>query len=121
MVDPLALIGQAIGPFALPCHSDSEYDGKKSDLTTISQCAGAAIYRSNLGIAWKFPAAFHILKEDKVHVFASAAELLAKFREITVEEAEALLKKTTPDMLLAQEFSKSEVRLVGMGPKPAGT
>lgn len=92
-VNPLVLIGQAQGPFLLPCHQDPEYLGahRVDNLKEISQCAGAAIYRANLGIAERLPAALHALAANTELVFASPEELLAHFAGATVEEAKQFL------------------------------
>ena len=41
------VLGQAHGPFWLPCHKDATYQGKESNPETVMQCAGAAIFRAN--------------------------------------------------------------------------
>lgn len=94
-VNPLVMIGQSQGPFALPCHSDPDYRGAHdcSNLHEVSQCAGAAIYRANLKLAERMPAALHALPANAELVFASHAELLAHFTECSVEVAQAFLDR----------------------------
>lgn len=119
-VNPFRALAQATGPFLLPCHDDPEYlgGGRTENLETIAQCAGAAIYRSNIEIAWKFPAAFHILPEDKEVVFTSPAELVAKFKGISLEEAERLMREIPLDAILAKELADARARYIV---PPSGT
>lgn len=46
---PEVYIGQLVLPFWLPCHCSANYQGKDSDVNKVSQCAGAAIMRANIG------------------------------------------------------------------------
>jgi hypothetical protein len=110
--DPMRLAAQAQGPFILPCHQDPNYATfvKRGRSSELRQCAGAAIYRSNLGIAKKFPAVFHILPQDTSAVFASPPELIAHYNNITLAEAE---KITTPEVVDA--CTKKEIQRVRLG------
>jgi len=112
--DPMALIGQAQGPFLLPCHQEPSYfEERQGEIYKKAQCAGAATYRSNLGIGDLFPKSFHILPEDHDKVFSKPAELLAYYEKITLDEAQERLKERTPEQLLRQELAKNEVRVYG--------
>ena len=108
----LRCIGQSIGPFLLPCHKDEDYagGGKSENLDIVRQCAGAAIYRSNIGVAERFPAAFHHLPENHELVFSKPAEMIAKFREISVTSAEEVLKNEPPELLLQKELNDAGVK-----------
>lgn len=118
-VDPIVLIGQAWGPFALPCHCDAEYKGAHEcdNVGEISQCAGGAIFRSNVGRAGMMPVALHVLPADTTLVFASPAELLAKFEGVTVEEAQMLLTLVPPEQLMAKEMADARAKFFH-APKP---
>lgn len=99
---PEVYIGQTEGGFWLPCHKN--YDPNQPQEWTadkvkdFSQCAGAAIFRANVGV--KLPAFALKLPEDKVKVFATYAEFLSHHHGgIDVECAEEFLKHITPTML----------------------
>ncbi len=54
------LAGQANGPFMFPCHSTHDSSKleerlKAADPAANSQCAGAAIFRANVGVAGHMP------------------------------------------------------------------
>lgn len=109
-VDPLRLIGQARGPFVIPCHSDAAYggpgclDGVLDG--TVSQCAGAAIFRANTGWAKKMPDAMASLPADREAVFARPQELLAAMEGWPVEYAAGFLTVVTPEFLALEERSR---------------
>jgi hypothetical protein len=115
--DPLVYVGQAFGPFWLPCHKASGFDerGRCNIGAEIPQCAGAAIYRANAGTAARLPAQLHALPADPVAVFASPAELVAHHMEISRDEAEAILQRRTPLELLKAELRKQEVKVLLTG------
>lgn len=73
---PAVYIGQSQGSFFLPCHLHTDYDDPnwKVDVTR-PQCAGAAIYRANLGVAYS-ERLLH-LPAGHPDVFASHEEFLA--------------------------------------------
>lgn len=47
-------LGQICGPFALPCHSQKGYKGNDTPIHAEG-CAGAAIFRANIGVADMMP------------------------------------------------------------------
>jgi hypothetical protein len=102
--DPKVYVGQAAGPFWLPCHQDRNYDssnprGSMSHTGEIEQCAGAAIYRANTGVSESMPGALLALPEDREAVFASPAELIAHHNETSLDAAADVLQES-PVMLL---------------------
>lgn len=101
---PEVYIGQSEGPFWLPCHNSKGYRGNSTNYGEVTQCAGAAIYRSKIGVADKMPAALLTLDADNDEVFNSHAEFLAHHSGLTLEEAEEL---TTPDVV--QELALIEL------------
>jgi len=106
-------IGQSVGPFLLPCHKTCDLDDpdwKKSFEHNSLQCAGAAIYRANIGVANLLPSGILRLPQDKDTVFASHAEFVAHHLQVRLYVAEAILRSTTPAQLLRIEMSKPEVR-----------
>ena len=49
-------LGQITGPFFLPCHAVDGYKGNDTKLEDeVGQCAGAAIFRSNIGVSGMMP------------------------------------------------------------------
>jgi hypothetical protein len=96
---PAGFIGQAHGPFALPCHMHGDFTpqdrhGKAMD---APQCAGAAAYRA------AYPANFpdhpplpaRLKSEPHPDVFAHPAEFYAHHAGITLEDAQTLVTKDT--------------------------
>jgi len=99
-------IGQAIGPFYLPCHMQQGFDNAMYRARDSVNCAGAAIYRENIGVGDRMPEALGRMEADTEAVFASPAELLAHHRGITVAQAELMLSVTPPSKLLQIEVAK---------------
>lgn len=115
MYDPLRIIGQAHGPFMLPCHMPADYAEKQHAATAeLPQCAGAAIYRSNVGVASRMPPALHVLPADTAAVFASPAELVASHYGCPMEHAEEAMRRNPPEQLLRQELGRTGVQLLGV-------
>ena len=73
---------------------------------TVSQCAGAAIFRANVGADARMPDGVHRLPADTSLVFATPAELIAHHNRSTLEEAEEILRRTPPRELLRAEIDK---------------
>jgi hypothetical protein len=114
MVDPVQLIGQAYGPFLLPCHQDKRYQHERfGDVLSLRQCAGAAIFRTHVGVAASLPAIFHTLPADEELVFKTPEELLAGISGMPRSAAEEFLRKVPPEVLMRREFSKNETRVLG--------
>lgn len=119
-VDPLRLVGQAEGPFLLPCHQEPQYEEERQGrIYEKAQCAGAAVYRANRGIGGLFPKSFHILDADAGKVFTTPAELVAAYKKIPLAEAEAILAENPPGELLQRELARNQVRVYGAGRKPS--
>lgn len=117
-VDPLRLVGQAEGPFLLPCHQEPQYEEERQGrIYEKAQCAGAAIYRANRGIGGLFPKSFHILDANADKVFTTPAELVAAYKKIPLAEAEAILAEHPPEELLQRELARNQVRVYGAKPK----
>jgi hypothetical protein len=112
---PEVYIGQSVGPFKVPCHKACDFDDpnwREKSMYDTTQCAGMAIYRTNVGVADRMPADLHKLPADRNTVFATHAEFLAHHRQIPLHMAEAFLKVMTPDELLRYEMAKAEVMVV---------
>lgn len=105
--DSAVYIGQCYGPFLISCHMDPEYNPgpERRGQFDIMQCAGATIFRANLGIDY-LPETLHSLPVNTELVFGSAAEFLAHHKEITIQEAKEFLIERTPAKLLSIELRK---------------
>lgn len=106
---PSVYLGQTRGPFWLPCHQDKHYDGKASCPTKVRQCAGAAIFRSNIGLEYKLPNELLHLEVNHEKVFSTEAEFLSYYLEIDINDCERLLTKDTLDILLNKELRKISI------------
>jgi len=121
---PDRYIGQALGPFWLPCHMAPGYEENKfapNNTEVIPQCAGAATYRANVGVMDKFPPSVLHAAPDRELVFAGPDELLAHHLQISLAEAQKILQHVTPEMMLASEYQRmraEHLRLVPADRKP---
>jgi hypothetical protein len=99
-------VGQAHGPFWLPCHNSAGYGPETRRDPTHHQCAGAAIFRANTGRAELMPPALLHLPADTTEVFGSYAEFVAHHEEMSVEMAKTCLEILPPDRLMVCELSR---------------
>jgi hypothetical protein len=109
--EPTVYIGQAVGPFFLPCHMDPKYEENHRS-TEVVQCAGAAAFRANVGVDVLMPEALLRTDADRERVFATPAELLAHHGQMSLAEAEVLLALFPPEMLLRREMVKRGCQVV---------
>ncbi len=84
---PEVYLGQARGPFWLPCHNDKNYKGKSSSPATVNQCAGAAIFRANIKVRDRLPEQLQSLPEDHVNVFSTEQEFYQHYYDADEERA----------------------------------
>lgn len=106
---PEKYVGQVTGPFWLPCHMHSNFaDPNWKTDTSKAQCAGAAIFRANVGVIDKMPDALLHLPPDPNKVFASYTEFYAHHKQITVEQAEMILGSLTPNALMMMEYHEAQ-------------
>lgn len=113
-------IGQIHGPFYIPCHmSYARSADWKERLHETGGCAGAAVFRANLGVDHYLAglANFHRLPADHAHVFSSSEEFMAHHQGITIEAARETLRKTPPAELLMIELGKAQARPMDMRSK----
>ncbi len=108
--DASVYIGQSIGPFMLPCHLDKEYEADRRSVK-LTQCAGAATFRSNIGVDDLMPKGILTLPANDADVFSTPAEFLAHHLEVTVEKAQEILNIETPADLLRRELREPGVQL----------
>lgn len=101
-------IGQAYGPFVIPCHKHCDFtdpDWKQKTIDT-PQCAGVAIFRANIGVSPYLPAMIHTLAPNHDAVFSSPAEFMAHHMALPLEYAQHILKTLTPSELLKQQLAR---------------
>lgn len=101
-------IGQASGPFTLPCHMHKDFQDLLTEPKTCIGCAGAAIYRSNCG----YPCmgeSVHRLPKNHDLVFSNPEQLLAHHRGVTLDDAKKMLENHPVSYWLASELSKAKI------------
>lgn len=104
-------VGQANGPFWLPCHCSTDFnDPKWKTDVTKPQCAGAAIFRANVEVADKMPDFLLKLPKDTTKVFASFAEFVAHHEQVPLDTAAQFIKAFPPDLWTRCEMSKISAR-----------
>ncbi len=110
---PLMYIGQAHGPFFLPCHSEHDYTKEEERRDHRNpQCAGAAIFRENVGVSKLMPPGIHKLPGNTDKVFASAAEFLAHHYGVGVLITGLFLQRYPPGHWTRVELAKSGVQFM---------
>lgn len=104
-------LGQAHGPFMLPCHKHCDFDDPdwKAKARYTPQCAGAAMFRANVGVAGMMPEAIHALPSNPDQVFASAAEFLAHHSQVPVPLAQQILRVNPVIAMLQEELRNQAV------------
>ena len=100
-------LGQAQGPFFLPCHMPWDYKGNDAELDgETMHCAGAAIFRANVGVAEKLP--WKLLKlpaKSDDNVFRSYLEFVMHHEpKLSKKGAEALVRPQMMALYLKNEF-----------------
>lgn len=101
-------IGQANGTFPLPCHCRTDFSDPdwREKAINSPQCAGAAIYRANTGVAPNMPDFIHQLPADRSTVFAAPEEFLAHHNGYSVDHAGDLLAITPPAELTRRQLAR---------------
>lgn len=105
---PEVYIGQAHGPFKLPCHKTCDFDDpdwKERSMDEAAQCAGAAMYRQAQGLRDRLPAMLNTLEPDGT-AFETPEEFMAHHLQIDIEVARHLLQLTPPDVLTRLELQR---------------
>lgn len=90
---------------------DPKYTRDKRSLDLL-QCAGAATFRANVGIAERMPEALLHLPPDTDLVFETPEEFLAHHGKVSVEVANRFLAEYPPARLLRAELAKREVQVL---------
>lgn len=100
-------LGQAAGPFMLHCHAAPGYSPAASRANPhLRQCAGAAIYRANTGVAPFLPTPLLRLPPGD-EAFRTPAAMVAHHCEVPLEEAEAALRETPVSELAARQRARA--------------
>lgn len=107
---PFVYLGQARGPFWLPCHNDKNYDGKQSSPDKVTQCRGAAIFRSNCDSGIRLPKQLLSLEKDTNEVFANEAEFTAHYLDISVEAAAKHTTESNLNCFMENEMNSGAIR-----------
>jgi hypothetical protein len=106
---PEVYIGQIGGPFYLPCHEHYDFENDpnwRQKACDGPQCAGAAIFRTHVGVAPLMPPGIATLPANHAKVFSSFAEFLAHHGKMSVGNAELCLAVIPPRALTAKEARK---------------
>lgn len=98
-------IGQAIGPFHLACHMAKGYTQENGGSLETPQCAGAAIYRANVGVAASLPGSLLKLPPGD-EAFRTPEEFIVHHLGCSKEDAQIALEFKTPEHCLEQELEK---------------
>ena len=104
---PFVYLGQTRGPFWLPCHQDKNYKGKGSLTDTVSQCRGAAIFRSNCETGIRRPEQLLTLPQNKEEVFSNEKEFLIHYLDMSDEDASTMSMHISLDAMMNFELYKT--------------
>lgn len=107
---PEVYIGQIVAGFWLPCHSDKNYAGKLSRPNQVSQCAGSAIFRKNIGLDFMMPDHILILRENN-RVFKTLYHFYAHHTGMSLRRA-AIEVATQMTKWVNEQTSKGKVMLI---------
>jgi hypothetical protein len=107
---PETYIGQINAPFWIPCHMAGHYKWKASRCNETQECAGAAIFRANLGIS--MPPPLSSLPPDRETVFATLAEFYAHHTGLDLAEAESKITPAFVEQCVEKELSDANVRFL---------
>lgn len=109
--EPSVYIGQAMGPFFLPCHEDKNYNGKETDYKSVSHCRGAASFRTHIGVAERMPEQLS-QEANKEDVFEDRESFLAHYLKIDKELIEAVVSESIYSDMLQKELLNADVKHV---------
>lgn len=102
-------VGQIVLPFWLPCHMSPNYQGKESKATEVCQCAGAAIFRANIGIVPPRP--LLALPRDTDKVFSTLADFYAHHKSMMRTDALLTLRPSIVRQLAERELNNAGVKV----------
>jgi hypothetical protein len=104
---PETYIGQAFGPFLLPCHKHVDFEDPnwKQKVNKTPQCAGAAMFREAMGISDRLPKQIYRLKPEGP-LLENPLEFYAHHKQITFHEALLQLIARPPRVLLQEQLER---------------
>lgn len=108
---PEVYVGQIVAPFWLPCHSDPNYKDKQSKFTEVAQCAGAACFRTHIGVDVAMPSAILTLPVN-VEVFEGLYDFYAWHKNLSLGQAHRILTREQIWIFAIAEFNKQEAKPV---------
>lgn len=92
----------------LPCHLHCDFKDpnwkSKDTLVETPQCAGAAIFRANMGLSSAMPKSLHKMPADTSKVFSNPQEFYAHHKGISMAEADYQLQVLPPLVLMRTEM-----------------
>lgn len=108
-------IGQAVGPFHLTCHKhqpddNSDWRADGQTVAAIPGCAGAAIFRANVGLDKVLPQALITHEAGDPDIFRSAEEFIAHHLQCTQATAREYLRINRPADMLRAEMARVRPR-----------
>jgi hypothetical protein len=99
-------IAQALTPHYLPCHMRHDYTSLQDRLNNHNpDCAGAAIFRSNCGVANAIPPQLLHLPADTAAVFGTIYEFYSHHQGVSIATAEQVLDERTIDFIKKGAFA----------------
>lgn len=102
---PEALLGQAAGPFWLPCHErqDLKNEAKRKRDTAVPQCVGAALFRREIRVDVRMPTGLLNARDcvenksaELYSVFDNPERFLAHHKQVSLLQAAVQLTAITP-------------------------
>lgn len=105
---PEVYVGQIVLPFWLSCHCDTNYKGRESKAGEVTQCAGAAIFRSNMGI--RPPPPLLCLPPSDTLSFTTLPEFYAHHTGCSIEAAKQYLTHDKVRECFIQELNDSRLK-----------
>lgn len=102
-------LGQIVGPFVLPCHSQKGYEGNDTPIEA-EQCAGAAVFRANIGVADMMPEMLLSLPAlSDPNVFPTLTSFIRHHRPDLSDNAIAAMVALIPEFL-HDELTKAKAK-----------
>lgn len=111
---PEQFIGQAYGPFMLPCHLQPAFDADCRN-PELKHCRGAASFRASLQRGGKLPRLPDFLPvgpEDAEKFFGTPEEFMAHHLSIRIEDAASAAGGRPPVYWTMVEMSKAGAKVI---------
>jgi len=109
---PEVYVGQIMLSFWLPCHNSPKYCDKASNVNEVSQCVGAATFRSNIGLTRaQIPEPLLLLPENHELVFSTLAEFYAHHKCYQLSDAVKILTPQKVAEFVFRQATDPNVRM----------